>query len=42
NKHKVLSDEEGLSKARLLLSKSILVVLSNALRILGVSAPEKM
>ncbi|HET6460954.1 MAG TPA: arginine--tRNA ligase, partial [Syntrophales bacterium] len=42
NRHKVLSDEEGLSKARLLLSKSILVVLSNALRILGVSAPEKM
>ncbi|MGA3206819.1 MAG: arginine--tRNA ligase [Syntrophales bacterium] len=42
NKHKILSDEEGLSRARLFLTKSILIVLSNALRILGVSAPEKM
>lgn len=42
NKHKVLSDEEGRSRARLFLTKSILVVLSNGLRILGVSAPEKM
>jgi arginyl-tRNA synthetase len=42
NKHKVLSDEEGLSMARLFLTKSILVVLSNTLRILGVSAPERM
>jgi len=42
NKYKVLSDEEGLSRARLFLIKSILVVLSNALRILGVSAPERM
>jgi len=42
NKHKVLSDEEGLSLARLFLTKSILVVLSNTLRILGVSAPERM
>jgi arginyl-tRNA synthetase len=42
NKHKVLSDEEGLSRARLFLTKSILAVLSNALRILGVSAPERM
>jgi arginyl-tRNA synthetase len=42
NRHKVLSDEEGLSRARLFLTKSILVVLSNALRILGVSAPERM
>ncbi len=42
NKHKVLSDEEGLSRARLFLTKSILAVLSNALRLLGVSAPERM
>lgn len=42
NRHKVLSDEEGRSRARLFLTKSILVVLSNALRILGVSAPERM
>jgi arginyl-tRNA synthetase len=42
NKHKVLSDEESLSRARLFLTKSILAVVSNALRILGVSAPERM
>jgi arginyl-tRNA synthetase len=42
NKHKVLSDEEGLSRARLFLIKSILTVLRNVLRLLGVSAPEKM
>ncbi len=42
NRHKVLSDEEGRSRARLFLTKSILVVLSNVLRILGVSAPERM
>jgi len=42
NKHKVLSDEEGRSRARLFLTKSILAVLGNALRILGVSAPERM
>ena len=42
NKHKVLSDDKGQSTARLFLAKSILTVLGNALRILGVSAPEKM
>ena len=42
NKHKVISDEEGRSRARLFLTKSILAVLGNALRILGVSAPERM
>jgi len=42
NKHKVLSDEEGLSSARLFFIKSILIVLRNVLRLLGVSAPEKM
>jgi arginyl-tRNA synthetase len=42
NKHKVLSDEEGLSRARLFLIKSVLIVLRNVLRLLGVSAPEKM
>jgi arginyl-tRNA synthetase len=42
NRHKVLSDEEDRSRARLFLTKSILVVLSNVLRILGVSAPERM
>ncbi|MBM4272340.1 MAG: arginine--tRNA ligase, partial [Deltaproteobacteria bacterium] len=42
NKHKVLSDEEELSRARLFLIKSILSVLRSALRLLGVSAPERM
>ena len=42
NKHRVLSDDEGLSRARLFLIKSILTVLRNALRLLGVSAPERM
>lgn len=42
NKHKVISDDEALTKARLFLVKSIRTVLSNALSILGVSAPEKM
>ena len=42
NKHKVLSDDEGRSRARLFLTKSILTVLGNTLKILGVSAPEKM
>jgi len=42
NKHKVLSDDEGLSRARVFLIQSILTVLRNTLRLLGVSAPERM
>jgi arginyl-tRNA synthetase len=42
NKHKVLSDDEGLSRARVFLIQSILTVLRNALKLLGVSAPERM
>ncbi|HUH65439.1 MAG TPA: arginine--tRNA ligase [Syntrophales bacterium] len=42
NKHKVLSDDEELSRARLFLTKSILTVLGNALGLLGVAAPERM
>ena len=42
NKHRVLSGDEGLSRARLFLIKSILTVLTNALTLLGVSAPERM
>ena len=42
NKYRILSDDEGLSRARLFLIKSILTVLRNALRLLGVSAPERM
>lgn len=42
NKHRVLSDEAGLSEARLFLIKTILTVVRNALTLLGVSAPERM
>lgn len=42
NKYRVLSYDEQLSRARLFLIKSILTVLRNALRLLGVSAPERM
>jgi arginyl-tRNA synthetase len=42
NKHRVLSDDESLSRARLFLIKTILTVVRNALRLLGVSAPERM
>ncbi len=42
NKHRVISEEDELSRARLFLMKCIGTVLRNALSILGVSAPEKM
>ena len=42
NKHKVVSSDEELTAARLLLLKSVRTVLRNALRLLGVFAPEKM
>jgi len=42
NKHRVVSPDEELTKARLLLVKSVRSVLRNALSLLGVSAPEKM
>jgi arginyl-tRNA synthetase len=42
NKYKVISDDEKLSLARLFLVKSIRTVVNNALRLLGVTAPEKM
>ena len=42
NKNKVISDDEKLTRARLFLTKTIKIVLQNALNILGVSAPEKM
>ena len=42
NKHRVISEEDELSRARLFLMKCIGTVLRNALNILGVSAPEKM
>jgi len=42
NKNKVISEDGALTGARLFLSRSVLTVLQNALKILGVSAPEKM
>ena len=42
NKNKVISENDMLTAARLLLVKTIGIVLLNALKILGVSAPEKM
>jgi len=42
NKNKVISEDAALTGARLFLCRSVLTVLQNALKILGVSAPEKM
>ena len=42
SKNKVLTDDKKLSEARLLLIKSIQIVLRNGLNILGISHPEKM
>ncbi|GAB3055105.1 arginine--tRNA ligase [Acinetobacter apis] len=42
NEHKVLSDDEALTKARLLLSANVQQVLHNGLTLLGVSAPQSM
>ena len=42
NKYKVITDDAGLTAARLVLMQAVRVVLVNALCILGVDAPEKM
>ncbi len=42
NKHRVVSDDTKLTQARLFLIKSLRTVFGNALRLLGVSAPERM
>jgi arginyl-tRNA synthetase len=42
NKNKVISDDEKLTAARLFFMKVIRIVVQNALKILGVGAPEKM
>ncbi len=42
NKNRVISDDEGLSRARLFLVACVQTAVGNALRLLGVSAPEKM
>ncbi|MFB6215124.1 MAG: DALR anticodon-binding domain-containing protein, partial [Candidatus Bipolaricaulia bacterium] len=42
NKYKVLTDDEGISRARLALCKGVQLVLRELLKLLGVSAPKKM
>lgn len=42
NKHRVISDDINITYARLLLVKGIRIVLRNVLKLLGVSAPERM
>lgn len=41
-KHRVICDDPGLSKARLVLVDCVRIVLANGLRLLGVSLPKKM
>ena len=41
-RHKVVSDDEGLTQARLALVKAVRIVLKEGLSLLGVSAPERM
>ena len=42
NKNKVVSEDGDLSGARLFLVRAVRTVLANVLRLLGVSAPERM
>jgi arginyl-tRNA synthetase len=42
NKHKVLTDDAGLTQARLYLVDALRVVFRNGLQIVGLSAPDKM
>lgn len=42
NKNKVLSDDSAMSEARLYLVESVRIVLSNTMKLLGVSTPERM
>ncbi len=42
NKHRVISDDKTLTNARLCLCKAVQIVLEEGLKILGVSAPERM
>ena len=41
-RHRVVSDDAGLTSARLALMRAVQVVLSNGLWLLGLSAPEQM
>ena len=42
DKHRILTDDENLSRARLALLRAIRLVLRQALEILGMEAPETM
>jgi arginyl-tRNA synthetase len=42
NRHRVLDEDQQVTRARLYLVNAVRIVLANALRLLGVSAPEKM
>ncbi|MFH1080971.1 MAG: arginine--tRNA ligase [Pseudomonadota bacterium] len=42
NRNKVLSEDQAMSEARLYLVESVRIVLQNALKLLGVSTPERM
>ena len=42
HKHRVVSEDETLTHARLLLTRAVAQVIRNGLAILGVSAPERM
>lgn len=42
DKYRVIGEEKNISKARLLLVKSVKIVLSSGLELLGITAPEKM
>jgi len=42
DRHKVLSSDVALTRARLVLIRAVKIILSNGLAILGVSSPERM
>ncbi len=42
DRHKVLTQDETLAQARLFLIRAVMTVLANGLRIMGVSAPDRM
>ena len=42
NSEKVLGEEDGVMRARLLLVEAKRIVVANCLRLLGISAPERM
>ena len=42
NKHRVITDDPGLTRARLLLVDCVKIVIATGLRLLGVAAPTQM